>query len=276
MMVHVPAPLPRRLGPGEIHVWRVPLEGTPDAVDGRSADAERLLSPDERDRAARFALPHLRSRWVAARTALRTILGSYLDRPPASLAFAIGARGKPSLEGPLHFNLAHSGDLALVAVTSAAPIGVDLEQVRPVREAEAIARRFFSPDECADLAAVSHPDRDYAFLSCWTRKEALLKASGEGLALPLDRFRVSVIPGAPARLLSVAGDETAARAWWLAHLDPAPGFVGAVALAGEWDRELSVLGFRFSVARPVGLRFCRSRQPRTSTDRTDNRCTDDR
>lgn len=242
MMVHVPAPLTRRLEPGEIHVWRVPLVAPPDATDVRSADAERVLSPDEHDRAARFALPHLRSRWVAARAALRAILGSYLDRPAASLVFAIGPRGKPSLEGPLHFNLAHSGDLALVAVTSAGPIGVDLERVRPVHEAEAIARRFFSPEECADLAAVSHTDRDYAFLSCWTRKEALLKASGEGLALPLDRFRVSLTPGTPARLLSVGGDEAAAAAWWLAHLDPAPGFVGAVALRGMTG---TVLSFQF-------------------------------
>jgi 4'-phosphopantetheinyl transferase len=165
------------------------------------------------------------------RALLRTLLGRYFQRQPHLLRFQYGLHGKPTVEdgGDLHFNLSHSGEKALLGVTRDGEIGVDLEEVRPRDHLEELARRFFAPEEVAELARVAPADRQLAFFLCWTRKEAFLKAGGEGLARPLDQFTVSLKPGEAARLCSVASDIAEAARWTLCTLTPWENHVACVA-----------------------------------------------
>lgn len=216
---------------GEVHVWRVALDPPEELV----AELRALLSPDEVARADRFHFARHRRRFTVGRGALRRLLGGYLGRAPEGVRFAYGAREKPHLAepppgSPLRFNLSNSSELALVAVTVGVEVGIDLEAVRPMDDALAISERFFSAAERTVLAACPEGERDQAFFRCWTRKEAYVKAVGDGIALGLDRFDVSLDPGEGARLLALEGDPARAAAWSLTHVDPAPGYVGALAL----------------------------------------------
>jgi 4'-phosphopantetheinyl transferase len=227
-----PPPARLDLTPPEIHVWRFALE----APDERRSYLWEILTEEERARARRFYFERHRRRFTIARGILRTVLGRYLDEPPGRIQFAYGIHGKPVLEGGgnLHFNLTHSGDAGLLALTRDQEIGVDLEQVRPRDHLEELARRFFTPPEVAALAALEPAERELAFFQCWTRKEAFIKAGGEGLARPLDSFCVSL--GEPARLLSVDGDPAEAARWSLRSLTPWPGFVACITIrARELD-----------------------------------------
>jgi 4'-phosphopantetheinyl transferase len=202
---------------------------------------ERLreaLSADERERAARFRVPQVQARFTAGRAILRDILSRYLGRQPSALSFGYRKQGKPFLlpspgQEDLRFNLSHSHGLALYGVTRAREIGVDLEQIRLDREHEKLAKRFFSPEEAAALQALPPEQRVAAFFHCWTRKEAYLKARGEGLAIPLASFAVSLAPGERAALLSVADEPGETARWSLEALDPGPGFAAALAVEGE-------------------------------------------
>jgi 4'-phosphopantetheinyl transferase len=218
----------------EIHVWRAELD-QPETTVLRVA---RTLSPDEQARAKRFCLDRVRTRFVVGRGLLRTILGRYLDRAPDRLRFTYGPRGKPALAPEeatdLRFNLSHSGGLALFAVARGREVGVDVERLRPMPRAERIAERFFSVPERTALKAVPAERRVEAFFTCWTRKEAYIKALGDGLAHPLDQFAVSLAPGEPPRL-SAVGDANGREVehWRLAALPPAPGYVAALAGRGQ-------------------------------------------
>ena len=233
--------VPAGLEPGELHVWAVPLEAAPERLAALAA----RLSPEELARAARFKFEVHRNRYIAGRGALREILGIHLATPPAALGFTYTTQGKPALAGDpaLHFNLAHSDGLALAAVTRAGPVGVDVERIRPVKDAADLVARFFSPRENEMFQQLPPAERPAAFFNLWTRKEALLKATGEGIAGGLNRVEVSFLPGEPARLLALAGDGAAVAEWSLAALSPAPGFVGAVAVR---SREVSLRCFRIS------------------------------
>jgi 4'-phosphopantetheinyl transferase len=211
---------------GEVRVFVALLDIPEDAL-GR---ARRLLAPEERARADAFLRPRDRAHFTAARAWLRRMLGAHLGLDPASLAFAYGPHGKPRLPaaaGALDFNLSHSDGVALLALSPGFELGADIEAVRPVEEK--VAERFFSAAEVRALAALPARERTSAFFRCWCRKEAYLKALGSGLATPLDAFTVSLGPDEPARLLRVEGEPEAPAIWQLAHLDPAPGFAGAVA-----------------------------------------------
>jgi 4'-phosphopantetheinyl transferase len=208
-----------------------------DVSPGAARDARRLLSDDERARADRFVFELDRKRFVAARALLRTLLGRILSLPPASLEFTYGSHGKPAL-GPalagsgVRFNLSHSDGRALVAWTLDATVGADLERVRPVAYGGAVARRFFSSDEQASLAGLEGPAWDEAFFRCWTRKEAFVKAIGDGLHLPLRSFSVPVgEPAARARIF-VHDAPAEAPAWTLDPVPAGPGFVAAVVSEG--------------------------------------------
>jgi 4'-phosphopantetheinyl transferase len=220
---------------GEVDVWFERL----DPPEDRVAELAGALSHDERTRAVRFYFERDRRRYVVARGLLRVILARYTDLAPERIAFRYGPRGKPSLataSAGLRFNLSHAADRALVGVTRGREIGVDLEYVRPMPELESLARRFFSEPERVALAALPRPRRLRAFFRCWTRKEAYIKAIGDGLACPLDGFAVSLAPGRYARLLAVEGDPEGPRRWTLCSLAPAAGFLGALAVEGRGFR----------------------------------------
>lgn len=231
----------------EAQVWRIGLDPPP----GRLAELDALLSAGERQRAERFAFPHLRRRFVVARGALRTILGRYLELTPEAIRFRYAPRGKPALaeppESPLRFNLSHSHELAVCAVTLGREVGVDVEWVeRAGLELERLAAAFFSPTERAVLAGLPESDRAVAFFDCWTRKEAYLKARGEGLAIPLAAFDVSLAPGAPAALLAGRGLAADVGRWRLHPLELGPGYRAALAVEG------SVRVRRFDFGEPDG------------------------
>jgi 4'-phosphopantetheinyl transferase len=217
-----------------VHVLSAQL----DVAAERAGRLRGSLSRDERDRAERFRFDVHRNRFVAARGLLREILGAFLGVSPARLAFDYGPHGKPSLAAPfaaedIRFNVSHAEGLALYAVTRGADVGVDVEAVRALPDAEDIAARFFSAREQAAFLSLAPAGRTEAFFACWTRKEAFLKATGDGLARPLDSFDVSLVPGLPARLERVGGKPRDADRWSLAEVRPAPGYVGAVAMAAH-------------------------------------------
>lgn len=227
-----PDPLPA-LRSGEIHVYAAVLDAATAAALGRH------LSEDEAARAARFHFERDRTRFVAARGLLRSLLGRLLGRDPAALGFAYGGRGKPSLDaasGELHFNVSHSGGRGLFAFTRVGALGVDIEQERPLPDLESIVARYFSEGESAGLLALPEAQRPAAFFRCWARKEAFIKATGDGLGRPLDAFDVAFAGDEPARLLRIAGDPDAPRRFHMQALDAGPGFAAALAVAGRPDR----------------------------------------
>ena len=218
---------------GEVHLWRASLARTPDSLHRLHA----TLAPDESAKAARYHFQKDRDHYVAARGLLRRLLGLYLARPPESLRFSYGAYGKPSLDGvpaaeDLRFNLSHSHELVLYAFTRGRDVGVDIEYMRADFAGEEIAARFFSEREVSMLCALPAEERTRAFFNCWTRKEAYIKARGEGLSHPLDAFDVSLIPGEPAALLGTRGDPLELTRWALHSLDAGANYAAAAVVQG--------------------------------------------
>jgi 4'-phosphopantetheinyl transferase len=205
-----PGPIRPQLSPGEIHLWRAALDN-PINLSG----TESVLSREELLRAGRFLHQLDRERFIVAHGALRMVLGLYLSADPQSLEFSIGPMGKPSLKQTftdLRFNLSHSGDLALIAVTRGRDVGVDVERVQRDIEFDPIIEHYFDPTEAWDLRTAPPQERVGRFFDLWTRKEACLKAEGSGLGARTrpDRFGVR-------------------------NLCPALGYAGAVASEGdEW------------------------------------------
>jgi 4'-phosphopantetheinyl transferase len=167
-----------------------------------------LLSPDEHRRAARFRFDRDHRRFVVARGHLRLLLGRYLACEPSEIVFRYGAHGKPELPG-LQFNLSHAGEVALYAFAQTRTVGIDVEVVRALDDADRLVDRFFSAHEVSAYRALSAETRRRAFTACWTRKEAFIKALGEGLTHPLDAFDVTVHPDEPPTLLDVRGGDPA-------------------------------------------------------------------
>ena len=230
--------------PGEIHVWSVRLDPPPERVE----QLTRLLSADERARADRFRFDRHRRQYTVGRGALRTLLAAYLGTRPERIPFQYGPRGKPFLAAPLaagglQFNLSNSDELALVGFVHGVEIGVDVEFLKPMPDLMEIAERFFSVPEREVLRALPQEVRKEAFFNCWTRKEAYLKAVGEGLAAPLDSFDVTLAPGEPPRMLALEGDTARAERWTFRHFHPADEYIAALAIAGpppgggEWRVE---------------------------------------
>jgi 4'-phosphopantetheinyl transferase len=234
-----PPPAELCLSSAEVHIWRAALDPPGSCVE----QLQRSLSADELQRAARFHFPRDRRRFTVARGVLRDILSRYLGVPPVALEFCYSAYGKPALadlaaQESLRFNLSHAHELALFAITCGREIGVDIEYLHRTTACEQIAERFFSARERASLRAVAAEMKHQAFFNCWTRKEAYIKAHGEGLALPLDQFDVSLAPGEPAALLATRGDARDALRWSLQAIAPGPDYVAALAVEG-WGWRLT-------------------------------------
>lgn len=223
---------PPEIAPHEVQLWTARLDLTPARVRGFAA----VLSRDERERAERFHASRHRRRFTVARGLTRALIGAHTASPPEAIVFRYGSQGKPAIEQPegqLDFNVSHSSDQIVVALRHGRPVGVDIERLRPVREAGAIAAKHFSPEEIARLEALPARDFTTGFFNCWTRKEALIKAVGEGVFVAIDRFVVSLEPNDPARLLCLDGKAEDAADWSLFHLEPAAGVIGALAVGGQ-------------------------------------------
>ena len=241
----------------EVHVWTASLDSA------GTLDQSQVLTEDELELANGLQFDDVRRRFVASRVALRLVLSRYLDVPPQELQFAYGTHGKPRLKvrgrvsfatgkychlvEPLvaketrslrshQFNLAHSGDLALIAVALNCEIGVDIEQIRPVHHLEQLARRYFHPAEATAVCATDVTCRAIAFLRCWTRKEAVLKAIGSGIQYPLDAFQVSMEEADGSWVdLPAHADFTGGRCW-VASVEPSRNYIAAVACVGSQRR----------------------------------------
>ena len=222
------------LGGYDVHVWQASLDESSTHRDSFI----RTLAADERTRAERFHFQRDRENFITAHGVLRAILSLYLNRGPESLSFCYSSHGKPALAcksggDAIRFNMSHSHGVVLYAVTRGRDIGIDVEFIRRDLEAEQIAERFFSPSEIATLRALPSSLRRHAFFLCWTRKEAYIKARGEGLSIALDQFDVSLIPGKPAGLLSTRPDSDEALGWSLQDLTLDLGYAAALAVAGR-------------------------------------------
>ena len=220
----------------DVHVWRARLNQPASTVKSFRS----ILSPDELRRADSFYFEKDRTRFIVARAVLRTILSRYLGVPPRAVRFCYGRHGKPALAeesggNGLRFNMSHSHELALYAVARDREVGIDLEYIRQDFASQEIARHFFSPREVSTLCALPASMQARAFFNCWTRKEAYIKARGQGLALPLHQFDVSLSPGEPAELLSSRENPQEASRWTLRELAPGDGYVAALAVEGhDW------------------------------------------
>ena len=210
----------------EVHCWSVPLNVP-------SETAARLygtLSPDERDRGARFRFARDRQRFIAGRGALRALLGRYLGTRPGEIRFVYNVFGKPDLSsefgGRLRFNVSHSADLALIAITTDAAIGVDLEYIRPDPDYAEIARSVFTVAEVDELNRLPSHLYDEAFLRCWTKKEAYVKARGEGLASGIDGTSTDAVT-----------------------FQPAPGYIGALVVEARAEYRIEHKGLWDEAAR---------------------------
>ncbi len=195
-----------------------------------------LLSADERRRAERLRRAEARAIFVEARGRLRELLACYLDVEPQTVRFCLGPHGKPALatpDVPLEFSVSHTEGRALFAVACSQPVGVDLERVREIDRPARRAAQFFAPLEQEAFAALPPSQRPMAFLTCWVRKEAYVKARGLGFALPPNRFAVTVSPAAPPRLLADAWHPDAPHRWHLWDVRCARGYVAALAAHGE-------------------------------------------
>lgn len=220
--------------PDQVHVWRASLQ----VEESHLLTLLSLLSEDEQARAKRFHFAKDSHRFIVARSMLRTILGRYLNTSAQRLQFSYGPTGKPILAIPqgdqtLCFNLSHSGQVVLYAVAWNREVGVDVEQIRPERDWQSIAARFFAPQEQEALNQLAPDLQLQGFFNGWTRKEALLKAMGKGLTIPLDQISVALTPGKPAQLLHVGWDPQATSLWSIQDLPIEPGYAAAVAAAGQ-------------------------------------------
>ena len=233
-----------------VNVWCLPLlwrlEGSasasgPVAREGDDAALARMtamLSPEERAVAAGFDSADRRRSYVVAHALLRSILGRIAGVAPNELVFRYGQRGKPELAGPvqnLQFNMSHSRDVMLIAVAHGRRVGVDIEHIDEPGDVRRIAARFLSPRDRDAIERLPADRQRDAFLRCWTRKEAYMKARGDGISRPLDDFEVAEAPDASRqpRLLKVSSDPNEAERWELADVPAPRGFMAAIAVEGH-------------------------------------------
>lgn len=216
----------------ELHVWQMTLDHPPVPIEVLST----WLSADEVARAERFTFPRDHNDFIVGRGMLRALLGRYLGVSPSNISIQKGVREKPyvaigSGESPLHFNVSHSHGLAMYAFALHGQVGIDVEKLRPEFATEKIATQFFSTSEQNDLLRLSQESRVQGFFNCWTRKEAYVKATGQGLHIPLGSFDVSLIPGNLPALRAPDSEK-----WSLFAFSPAKDYAAAIVVEGQpWD-----------------------------------------
>ncbi len=220
---------PPELGPGIVHLWQRPLH----APSAEVSACYELLSIEEQERARRFRVERPRNEFVLTRGTLRSLLAQYLGGAPQEVRFRYACQGKPALEGEsgLSFNVSHTNGLALMAFVKQRAIGVDVENVGREVEAERLAERFFSEHEHQALRRLAGDELQAAFFRCWTRKEAYIKAKGNGLSLPLHQFDVSIVEGDRDALLATRPDPSQAERWTIRDIPMGTGYVAALAVA---------------------------------------------
>jgi 4'-phosphopantetheinyl transferase len=213
----------------DIHVWEVDLEAD---SQQRIDELSGYLNERERQRAAKFINRTHGDRWTVARGYLRSILSYYLDLPPAQITFNYGAQGKPELEGnPIRFNLSHSRDRAVYAISAKHPVGIDIEYIHDLAAGD-LVDRFFSPAERAMFHSLPASIQQAAFFHAWTQKEAYLKAEGTGLSTPLNQIEVSIDPRTPAQIIFAPTPDL----WQIYKLELSPEYAGAIVIGGDFDR----------------------------------------
>ena len=229
--------LVRRLEQNEVHVWQVALSQPPTFV----LSLRDILVAEEIQRADRFVFPIHRQRFTVARGALRTILGLYLGQKPSDISFAYNRYGKPSIgrtadAAPIRFNLSHSAEHALCAITWNRDVGIDIEAMREIVDSDRMAARYFDPLENASYQKLPSGDKMEGFFARWTMKEAYIKARGEGLSIPLDQFTISTAPDSTGFHRVTSVDPHDDERWTIARLSPPTGYVAAIAVEGHsWD-----------------------------------------
>jgi len=211
------------------HVWWVNLSNEL-AVN----QCFNILSEDEKERAAKFRFEKDRQHFIIARGVLRQILSLYLSEKPDAIQFEYGKNGKPFFpKNTLQFNLSHAGEIALIALTKNNIIGIDVEVINRKIEVEQVAQHFFAKGEFDRLMSLPKTQIYEAFFNCWTRKEAFIKATGDGLSFPLDQFEVSVKPNEKAELLATYFNEKEREKWSLFDLKMKEGYKAALAVRGK-------------------------------------------
>lgn len=228
-----PAPAIQAAAFGEVHLWRFNTDGWDVCLD----QLEGLLAADEVDQAAGYRFERDRNRFILRRGLLRLILSDLSGISPQRLVFKRLSAGKPMLEGSgdLEFNTSDTGGMGLIGAARGAPLGIDVERIRPDQDHLRVAERFFSEAERRVLQSLPQERQGEAFFLAWTRKEAYIKALGGGLSLPLDQFDVALIPAEPARLNAARAGLPGTDKWQLLNLNVGPGFAGAICLpVGRW------------------------------------------
>jgi len=222
------------LEPWQVHLW----SATQREFSSHSDRLWPVLSEDEQAKSQRFRSAQDRSWYVTRHGLLRRILSWYLQQDASEIKFSVGANGKPEIDGqiqiagqraPLYFNASDSGEIVVWAITAACPVGVDIECMRTIPDIEQIASRFFSPRETRTLMSLPADSRLGAFYACWTRKEAFLKATGEGITQNLAKVEVTLAPGEEPKVLTVSEDSRQDQPWQLRPFSPAPGYLGCLA-----------------------------------------------
>ncbi len=191
----------------------------------------KILNADERQRAGRFHFDRDRRMFVSCRATLRRLLAERTSRAPESLTFAFGPHGKPSLPGTnVSFNLSHAGQWFACAISTGGALGIelgiDIEHLRPLEDMQALVRHFFAPAEVERLASISKAEKTHSFFECWTRKEAVIKATGEGVSRPLDSFEVAFGPNTAPALVRL--DDRLNPGWPMHTFTPAPNYIAAL------------------------------------------------